>query len=279
MSDNTFKNKFGPWAVIAGAAEGLGEAYAIALAKRKMNLILIDNQAASLSALATRIEHEFGAETIQIHLDLSETNATEKIILRIENVDCRLLIYNAAYSLIKPFIDHYHEELDNFIDINTRTQIKLVHSFAKQLITKKQGGGIVLMSSLAGLLGMQLVAPYAATKAFAWNLAEALHHEMKPFKIDVMACIAGATATPAYLKTKPNYSLIKPAVMQPKDVADAALNKLGRKNLFIPGFSNRLNYFLLTRLMPRKMAVAIANKTMFNMYKNKIAEDSTSLSL
>lgn len=122
------------------------------------------------------------------------------------------------------------------------------------------------MSSLAGLIGMQLVTPYAATKAFAWNLAEALHHELKPYKIDVMACIAGATATPAYLKTNPKYGWPKPAVMQPEDVAETALKNLGRKTLFIPGVANRFNYFILTRLLPRKIAASIANKTMGGMY-------------
>jgi short-subunit dehydrogenase len=114
---------------------------------------------------------------------------------------------------------------------------------------------------------MQLVAPYAATKAFAWNLAEALHHELKPKNIDVMACVAGATATSAYLKTNPKHGLIKPQVMKPDTVAEAALKKLGKKTLFIPGYSNRLNYFILTRLLPRKLAASLANKTMGKMYR------------
>ncbi len=77
------------------------------------------------------------------------------------------------------------------------------------MIEKNKSGGIILMSSLAGLLGMQLIAPYASSKAFAWNLAEALFHELKPNNIDVMACIAGATATEAYLKTNPKYGWVK----------------------------------------------------------------------
>jgi hypothetical protein len=125
------------------------------------------------------------------------------------------------------------------------------------------------MSSLAGLIGMQLVSSYAATKAFAWNLAEALHHELKPQQIDVMACIAGATATPAYLKTKPTYGYLKPLVMNPTDVAESTLQKIGKKALFIPGFSNRMNYFILTRLLPRKMAASVANKTMLTMFEQQ----------
>jgi len=266
MSENAFKKKYGPWGIVVGAAEGLGEAYTIALAKRNMNIIMVDNQKPLLDSLSQQIEHDYSVKTIRLHIDLREADAFEKIISQIKNIECRLLIYNAAYSLIKPFINHSIEELDLFIDINTRTQIKLVHRFSQHLIRKKQAGGMILMSSLAGLIGMQLVTPYAATKAFAWNLAEALHHELKSNKIEVMACIAGATATPAYLKTKPEYGFLKPSIMKPEKVVESALQHLGRKTLFIPGASNRFNYFFLTRLLPRKVAASIANKTMGGMY-------------
>jgi len=265
-----FKKKYGPWAIVVGAAEGLGEAYSEALAKRQLNLVMVDNQLNAMENLAKKLQEKYGIQTNHLHLDLSKKGAAEQILKISKEVDAGLLIYNAAYSLIKPFVDHSSGELDTFIEVNTRTQIQLVHAFSKRLIEQNRSGGILMMSSLAGLIGMQLVAPYAATKAFAWNLSEAIHHELKPHRIDVMACIAGATATPAYLKTNPKYGLIKPAVMKPENVAEAALKNIGKKTLFIPGFTNRMNYFLLTRLMPRKMAASIANRTMGKMYSNFI---------
>lgn len=261
-----FNKKYGSWAIVVGSAEGLGEAYSRALAKRKLNLVMVDNQLAKMNALAGSLEKDYKIETIQLHLDLSERDALSKIIESTAKLNCGLLVYNAAFSLIKPFLQHTPGELDTFIKVNTDLQIKLVHSFTKRLIAQNRSGGILLMSSLAGLIGMQLVAPYAATKAFAWNLAEALNHELKPFKIDVMACVAGATSTPAYLKTNPKYGWPKPAVMTPEAVAENALKNIGKKARFIPGFSNRMNYCILTRLMPRNMAASIANKTMGKMY-------------
>lgn len=264
-----FKDKYGPWALIAGSAEGLGEAWSTALARREINLLMLDNQADKLALLSEKLIKEYNIQTKTLTLDLAEPEAYSKMMDLAKGHECRLLIYNAAYSLIKPFVSHTPDELDRFIEINTSTQIKLVHAFSNHLIEHKQQGGIILMSSLAGLMGMQLVAPYAATKAFAWNLAEAIHHELKPHGIDVMACIAGATSTPAYLKTDPQYGAFKPKVMKPKAVAEAALKKLGKQTLFIPGFSNKMNYFILTRLLPRKMASSIANKTMKKMYARK----------
>jgi short-subunit dehydrogenase len=123
------------------------------------------------------------------------------------------------------------------------------------------------MSSLAGLWGTQLVASYGATKAFTLNFAEALHHELKDENIDTMACIAGATATPAYLNTKPKYGLFKPRVMNPLYVADYALKNLGKKAYCIPGVSNKLTCFFMTRILTRSMAAGIINSTMGKMYR------------
>ena len=261
-----FRDKYGPCALVVGAAEGLGEAYCVALAKRKMNLVMVDNRSDELKTLSSRLNEEYEILTQTLHLDLNNKEATAIILEAVNQLDIGLLIYNAAYSQIKPFVNYSKEELDAFLTVNAGTQIQLVHAFSKKLISREKTGGIILMSSLAGLIGMQLVAPYAATKAFTWNLAEALNYELKPHNIDVMACISGATATPTYLKSNPKYGMIKPLVMQSETVAEEALDKLGRKSLFIPGFSNRLNYFILRRLMPRKMAASIANKTMGEMY-------------
>ena len=263
---SSFTEKYGPWAIVAGAAEGLGEAYSTALAGRKINLVMVDHQPITMKKLAEKLEQEHGIKTLQLHIDLSKRESVDQIIKKIDKLEIGLLIYNAAYSLIKPFVEHSPEELDSFVEVNARTQLQLVHAFSKQLIERKRSGGILLMSSLAGLIGMQLVAPYSATKAFTWNLAEALNHELKPYNIDVMACLAGVTNTPDFRKSKPNFGLIKPAIMSPIDVAEGALKNLGKKARYIPGFSNRLNYFILTRLMPRKMASSIANKMMWKMY-------------
>jgi short-subunit dehydrogenase len=263
---NIFRDKYGPWALIVGAAEGLGEAFCLALANKKMNLVMVDNRKAELESLSIRLQDNYGILTQTLHLELNNKSATAIILESIKSRDIGLLIYNAAFSRIKPFIKYSAEELDAFISVNADTQIHLIHAMAKRFISRDRTGGMLLMSSLAGLIGMQLAAPYAATKAFTWNLAEGLNYELKPYHIDVMACISGATATPTYLKSKPNYGRIKPLVMQADKVAEAALNKLGKKALYIPGFGNRLNYFILTRLLPRKMAASLANKTMGEMY-------------
>lgn len=270
----SFKDKYGTWALVAGAAEGLGEAFSRALATRGMNLLMADHQEERMESLARQLEAGFGIDTRRLVVDLADAGAAGTLTSESAELDCRLLIYNAAYSRVKPFQQASMSELDAYIDVNCRTPLKLVHGFGGSLAESGRQGGILLMSSLAGLIGMQLVAPYAATKAFTWNLAEALNHEWAGSGIDIMACIAGATATPAYLATKPEYGWLKPAVLDPDKVAAGALNKLGKKTRYIPGYSNRLNYFILTRMMPRRMAAGIANRTMGKMYRRQKNENS-----
>lgn len=267
-----FRKRYGNWALVAGAAIGLGESFCTELAKQGFNLFMIDNREEQLMNLSDNLAKVYGIQTIPFCIDLFQKDAVAKIMGKAQSIEIRLMMYVAAFSQIKKFENYTSDDLEHYININVSAPLKLVHAFSNRLIEAKQSGGIVLMSSLSGLLGMQYIVPYAASKAFTWNLAESLHHELKPCKIDVMACIAGATATEAYLGTNPQYGYIKPQVQQPSEVAKLALKKLGKTALFIPGFSNRFNYFILMRILPRKLASFLANKTMNVMYSKNLED-------
>jgi hypothetical protein len=266
MSD--FLNSHGQWALVAGSAEGLGEAYSRALARRKINLVMVDHKGDILSNLSRELESAFGIKTVQIELDLGRMDAPEVMMAAIRELECRLLVYNAAYSIVKPFLKNSPADLDNYINVNARALIQLALPFSEKC-KAANGGGILIMSSLAALWGTNLLGPYGATKAFDYILAESLYHELKPFGIDVMACIAGATATPAYLGTNPKYGWPRPTVMKPEDVAEEALSRLGRTAFFIPGRANRLTWFLLAKILPRSAARRIFNATTRKMYIEK----------
>ncbi len=260
------KNKYGDWALVIGAAEGIGEAFSIQLASLGFNLLMLDKNESTLLALGEKLKLDFGIQVKSLHHDLIDPETSVKAIDEIADLKCRLLIYNAAFSLIKQFSEHSSADLERYLQVNIASPLRLVHSFSNYLKAKNEGGGILLMSSLAGLLGLQYIAPYAASKAFTWNLAEALHHELKPYGIDVSACIAGATLSQTYINTKPKYGSIRPQLQESSEVAKTALEKLGKRAFFISGFSNRVNYFILTRLLPRKMAGRMANKVIKEMY-------------
>lgn len=263
-----FLNKYGQWGLVAGSAEGLGEAWSRALARKKMNLVMIDFKGDVLSKLARELETEFGIATLPVQLDLASEEAPVTIMSSLEGIDCRLMVYNAAYSIVQPFLKNTKFDLDHYVNVNMRTLLQLSLPFAEKCKVSG-GGGMIFMSSLAALWGTQLLGPYGATKAFDYILAEALNHELKPYGIDVMACIAGATATPAYLGTEPKYGWPRPSVMHPDEVVEEALDNLGKKATCIPGFSNRFNHFLLTRVFPRSVSRKLFNSTTGKMYRHR----------
>jgi len=263
-----FLDRYGQWALVAGAAEGIGAAFCEELAHKGMNVILVDVKHAEMETLAKKLEIRYTIKTIRLIIDLALETAPEQCMKAIRETGCRLLVYNAAYSRVKPFLDSDYEEMDFYISINTRTPLKLVHLFASELTMKDQSGGVLLMSSLAGLYGTRLVAAYSGTKGFSLMLAEALSHELRPFNIDVSACCAGATATPGYLGSNPYAGFLSPPVMNPNQVAGLALKNLGKKAVIIPGMANKISYFILVRILPRRWSAAIVNMAMKKTYRH-----------
>jgi uncharacterized protein len=260
----SFKECYGTWALVAGAAEGIGEAFTLALAKKGMNLVMVDIKPDSLSELSSRLQEKYLITTKQIVKDLSDPDAAVVCMNLIRDLDCRLLVYVPAYSPVKRFLDNSQEELDRYINLNSRTPLHFVHLFTAHL-RKLKGGGMLLMSSLAGLIGPQFSAPYAATKAFNIVLAESLFHELKRDGISIMACCAGTTSTPTFWSSNPTLNRWV-RLMKPETLAVNAIKKMGMKSIYIPGWQNRLSYFLLTRILPRRMAALIVSKEMERIF-------------
>ena len=262
----SLREPYGNWALVAGAAEGIGEGFTNTLAAGGFNIILADHNLPAMQELAAGIRLKYHVETMEIHLDLASPDAPEICLGAISAHDCRLMVYVAAYSRVQRFTTLDPADLDGFLNVNTRTPLHLVHGFSNRLIAAGQTGGIILVSSLAGLIGPQFVATYAATKAFSIRLTEALHAELKSQGINISVCCAGTVSTPTYWKSKPSFEKMKPPVMEPGEVAAYALRKLGHKIICIPGLTNRLQYFFLMNLVPRWIARRLVNDAMKKMY-------------
>jgi len=258
--------KYGNWACVAGGADGLGAAFAQSLAKRGMNLILVDKNNELLGSTSSELRNLFNTEIIEVVKDLSAENAAGEMMKVIAEKDCRFLVYNAAYGPVMPFLSNTESDLDLYLSVNNRTLLMLVHKFIKRPSAQK---GILLISSLAGLRGTRLVVPYAATKAFIWNLAEGLHYEFKDKGLDIGVLCPGTVDTPAFRSTGAKMTFFTPAPMAPSAVAEEALKRFGRSLFIIPGFANRIASFLLQRILPRKIASKIHNNAMVKLYRER----------
>ncbi len=260
----TLKIKYGDWACVIGAAEGLGAAFARGLAKQRFNLILNDIDAQKLNDTALEITQDYKIDVLEFRADMSQFENTDQLFQLMQRKNCRFFIFNAAYGPVKPFLCNSNAELDKYINLNISSTLHLVHKF----IDMNQGSecGIMLLSSLAGFRGTRFVIPYAATKAFLWNLAEGLHYEFKDQRLDISVCCPGQTDTPNFVSTKPKLQSFAPKPMDPDRVAEEALQYFGKRLFIIPGFANKFSHFILNRILPRSWASAIHNNTMKKMY-------------
>jgi hypothetical protein len=151
--------------------------------------------------------------------------------------------------------------------VNMMTPLNMIHAFGEKMVEKGKGA-IILMSSLAGFQGSGYLSVYAATKAFNRILAESLWYEWKNSGVDVIACCAGATATPGYKNSNPEKTgFFTPRVLAPEEVAAKCFKKLGKKPSFITGRGNRIASFIMQKIIPRKMAITIMGDTTRKMYR------------
>ena len=248
-----FPIRYGSWAVVAGASQGLGAAYARALAERGMNVVLVARRMPLLEALAKELHESFGIETRCIDGDLADALCLERLSAAVADLDLGVLVYNAAHAPVGEFASLTDGDLMHALVVNVRGPVALLRSLLPAMIARKRGAA-VLMSSLAGNQGSPRIAAYAATKAFNRVLAEGLWQELRRSGIDIVACCAGAVRTPGYSATAGKGS---PGTMDPARVADYTLNALGRGPVAIPGFINRAATFFLTRLLPRRLAIGV----------------------
>lgn len=260
-----FREQYGPWALVAGASVGLGAAFARQLAARGLNLVLLARRADALGELAAALTRDHGVQVRTAALDLGGADLLSRVREATEGVPIGLLVYNAAASVIGPFLDQDLAGQLGMLDVNCRAPLILCHELGRMMAARGRGG-ILLMSSMAGSQGAPLIATYGATKA--WNLvfAEGLWDELKGQGVDVLACRAGATRTPAYEQSQPQ--AVAP-MMEPESVATQALAALGSGPSMVPGWVNRGAAFFMGRLVPRGLAVKIMGAATRKMYPGK----------
>jgi hypothetical protein len=272
MNDPNFlpmalKEKYGQWALVAGASKGIGAAFSNHLAAQGMDLILVARNKEALEEYAAYLMKDYGVQVQCISLDLSDANAVMRIEDAIKDKEIGLVVYNAALT----YIGHYEKgstaHYNQMAQANMVTPMHLLQIFGEKML-KNGRGALILMSSLAGFQGSGFLAAYAATKAFNRVLAESLWYEWKNRGVDVIACCAGATSTPNFLATNPEpMGFFAPRVQAPEEVVEACFRHLGKTPSVITGFGNRLASFIMQNLIPRKMAVKMMGDNTRKIYR------------
>jgi hypothetical protein len=263
---SAFKQRYGAWAVVAGASEGLGAAYAERLAARGLDLVLIARREELLRLRSVQLAEKYGVQIRSLPLDLSLPEAARHIAEATLDLDVGLLVYNAAFSAIGPYLERPVEDHLKEVATNVRAPMELTYYFAQRMLARGRGG-ILLMSSLSAFQGSAFISNYSATKAYNMLLAEGLWEEWRERGVDVLVCIAGATKTPNYLASSPKQTgRFSDSTLDPEQVVDEALAAVGKWPSVIPGRRNRLANFVMSRLVPRRTAIRFMGRILRGMY-------------
>src|ERR1700722_9799104 len=193
----TFATKYGPWALVAGASDGVGAAFAEALAERGVNVVLLARRQAVLDQVAAEIESRTSAQTRTLAVDLAAPDAASVVAAATTDLEIGFLVYCAgADPNYEPFLANPVEAAEAMVHRNCLVPVQLCHHFAPAMV-ERGSGGIVIFGSGAGLAGGANMVAYGASKAFDMVFAEALWAELHDKGVDVLGLILGKTDTPA----------------------------------------------------------------------------------
>jgi short-subunit dehydrogenase len=228
-----FVEKYGPWAIIAGASEGTGACYAEQLAAMGINLVLVSRRQEALDALGQRLAAAHGIEYRALTGDLTQTGMGSRLVEATADLDIGLYISNAgADGAGNSFFGSPVDRSLNLLTMNAANVLEAVHGFGNRFV-KRGKGGIVIMSSGAGLGGQPWLTMYSATKAFELNFVESLWAELDGQNIDIGGVAAPIMDTPTLRRATEGLGMDYSAAYDPDDVCALALAQLGKEPLVI----------------------------------------------
>ncbi|MEO5841091.1 MAG: SDR family NAD(P)-dependent oxidoreductase [Acidimicrobiales bacterium] len=251
LDETTFAQRYGPWGIVAGASNGIGAAYARSMAKRGLNVVLMARRGDALAQTADEIEASYRVETRVLVADLTSADVLDRVGEATADLDIGLMVYNAgAVHGVARYLDQQVRDPLYLVDLSCRGPVLWTHHFGRRLRARRRGG-MVLMSSMSGLVGSALTVTYSATKAFDINLAEGLAIELAPYGVDVMAVVAGLTRTPTMVDSGARLEGFP--MMEPDEVSEEAFDALGSGSVLVSG--DNKERFDMIRAAPRAEAV------------------------
>jgi short-subunit dehydrogenase len=259
MSHERFREKYGPWAVVTGASEGIGREFARRLGEAGFHLVLVARRAGVLEELADELRTSRAIQVKVLPADLSRQEEVDAIATRTAGLDVGLLVAAAGFGTSGRFVDSPLQDELAMIDVNCRAVAALAHPFGARF-RRRGRGGIVLLSSVVAFQGVPRTAGYAATKAYVQSLAEGLRGELAPFGVDVIASAPGPIRSGFAERAGMRMGMAQ----TPQAVAQATLDALGRRGTVRPGWLSKLLGWSLG-LLPRWARVRIMGVIMAGM--------------
>jgi short-subunit dehydrogenase len=255
------------YALVTGAAKGIGRSLAIELAKRNYNLLLVDIDGTGLYKTVYKIRTSYPVTVDCLEIDLSEENAAEKLKFWSKRYHDKLevVVNNAGYGLNGSFANiSYHDHIEN-INVNIKAVVGISHLFIPVLALQPKAY-LLNVGSTTAYQTVPYLNVYASTKAFILSFTRGLRYELRRSNISVSCLCPGSTDTDFVNRARMGSSIKRTAArfnMTPDEVAETGIAGLFKgKAEIIPGFTNKLNAFL-----PRFFSKAFVEKISGRIYE------------
>jgi uncharacterized protein len=179
----------GKTALITGASSGIGRAFAHALARRGMSVVLVARSEERLRALATELSQRYSVRAEVIPADLSQEDAIRQIQLEVQQrgLVIDLLVNNAGFATNGYFETLSPERDHDQVMVDVTSGVDLTHAFVPALLERSSGAAIINVASTAGFQPLPYMAVYGASKAFVLSFSQALAEEYRMHGLRVLA--------------------------------------------------------------------------------------------
>jgi hypothetical protein len=230
-------------ALVTGASSGIGRAVAVRLAADGSNLVVVARRKDRLVELADELTSRHGVTVEILVADVTDPKQLAEVEERLRSgappVD--LLVNNAGRGGQGAFADIPIDWQDEQIRLNVLAPVRLSHAALAGMVARGRGG-ILNVSSIAGLQPLPYVATYAATKAYLSTFSHALHEEVRHQGVTVTNLLPGFTTTEFHEAAGMSRSVVpRLAWMKADVVARAGLRALARgRAQCVPGTGYRV---------------------------------------
>ncbi|GBF51750.1 KR domain protein [Leptospira ryugenii] len=252
--------KYGDFALVTGATEGIGKDFALELARQGFSLYLVARNETKLKSLQTELSKMGAKDTKVLSLDLSESKNINQLFEITKDISFGLIVHAAGFGSGGPLHELSLENEMNMVDLNCRSVVQMSHHYIQKSIQKQRKLGLILFGSLVGFQGVPWTSTYAASKAFVQSFAEGIHREYRSKGIDVLSVAPGPVASGFGSRAGMKMSMAQSS----KGIAKICLKALGKTETIRPGFLSKfLGWSLIT--LPRKMRSILLQQIMHDM--------------
>lgn len=188
----------GAVAVVTGASAGIGEATAVAFARRGAKVLLAARRKERLDDLADRIERA-GGTALAVRCDVTQPDQLASLPSVVKEAfgPCDILVNNAGIPGGGAFVDLTHDEIDRIIDVNVLGVMHGTRAFLPGMV-KRGHGHVVNIASIAGRFAGPGAAVYTASKHAVVAFSESLHYEVERSGVLVTAVNPGFVSTEGF---------------------------------------------------------------------------------